>query len=148
MSHEAQRVINFIYQDGEVDIMLFGYMIGFVSADIDDNSYQKTDAKRLEDAIALTKYLAHTGDFEVGLTEMGENGNFTECAFADFSSFVDLVSSVFAVGGIDDIDLLTQTWLRKVRKGSLPPDCPAEIAQLFSSTDQFTGAAGCRPSEL
>ncbi|MBD9597789.1 hypothetical protein IB270_33740 [Ensifer sp. ENS05] len=131
MNIRAQKAFEYLYDEGDIDIILLGYILGLVSSDESDVSYEKSDDRRLEDAIKVIKYLVSTNDFEVGRTVVDGRGNFQYEAFNDIEEFVEIAQKNFEKGGIDDIELITETWLRKSCKGSRPKNIPKYIQSIF-----------------
>lgn len=131
MDSMAKTVFDFIYNEGSRDVILFGYIIGLVSSGGDEKLNKKTPEQRFGDAIKLTRFLVSSGDFVVGKTTARFNRNFGENIFEDFEDFVLLNKSNFEKGGIDDIDLITETWLKKITKNDVPEIIPEHIEKLL-----------------
>ena len=131
MSDRAHEVMDYLYSEGDVDIILFGYVLGLVSSDGNDNLYKKSPRKRLTDAIALVRFLLSSGDFKVGKTFRDDGDNIKYEIFSDFEKFIEIVNSSFLKGGIDDVDLITQTWLKKIIRNDRLPKIPEYIEDIF-----------------
>ncbi|MBW9065402.1 hypothetical protein JNB71_19035 [Rhizobium herbae] len=130
MDSRASIVIDYLYDEGRRDIILFGYILGLVTSD-GENLYQKTPEQRFSDATTLSNFLVSSGAFVAGKTTNDSNGEFKQYIFEDFEDFIVLNKSNFEKGGIDDIDLITQTWLKKVTKKDIPEIIPEFIEKLF-----------------
>ncbi len=128
----AREVLELVYDGGERDIELFGYVIGYASGDFDDNWFEKTDDERILDAVKLCEYFVSTGDFSVGQTIDRDEGKFDYVIFDDFSDFRKTVDDIYREKGIEDIDLLVSTWLKKTNLGTKAPRLiPGNIAEIF-----------------
>lgn len=136
-SKYCQKMLQYIYNEGDIDIIFFGQIIGVVSFDENDLSFGKAPLKRLADGLALVNYLVSIGDFFLGENRrLAGGGIVCEICSDGFQRFSELANSFFLRGGIDDVDLNSGIWLKKNQVGKLPPRVPLEIDALFSSCRQ------------
>jgi hypothetical protein len=132
-SEYCQKMLQYIYGEGDVDIIFFGQIIGVVSYDENDFPFGKTPSKRFDDGIALVNYLVSIGDFFLGENrKIDGDGVIGEICSGGFQRFFEVANSFFLRGGIDDVDLNSGIWLKKAQVGKLPPQVPLEIDALFS----------------
>ena len=88
----VENILSEIYSEGEIDVIFFAYLAGYVEFDEKDNSFEKGDAEIVEDVLHLVKYLVSEGDFEVGrMTNFEERVVFVPYAdgYKEFSSEVE-----------------------------------------------------------
>ncbi len=64
----------FFYEEGDIDIVYFSFILGFVSFGENDCSYNKTEKQIINDALSLTHFLITTGDFIPGKTVENTDG--------------------------------------------------------------------------
>lgn len=133
MADHANETVKYIYQEGDIDLIFFGHILSMVSADAEDIPLKKNPERRLSDAIKLVDFLVSSGDFYVGRTVMQQDGTYSDVPFENgFQDFLGAVNETFSQKGIDDIDLLTGSWIKKTQVGRDAPPISSEISSLFS----------------
>lgn len=126
----AQSLEN-IYNQGDIDWISFGEILGEVSYAEQDISYGKSNEQRITDALSLIEFLCLNDDFEVG-TLVAMNGKTVFSKISDDSSqFRDVVVSLAKQRGLDSVDVNFKFWLNKRSKGMLAPRPTPEVACLF-----------------
>jgi len=129
----AQNMIDYLYEDGDTDRVLFGQIIGIVSYDQDDRPRDKAPNGRIEDAINIAQYLVASGDFSIGRTAKDEYGNVSQDDYQKgFDDFVKCARNLFSREGIDSIDLHSGIWLRKLKIGKKAPVINERIASYIN----------------
>ena len=124
----VENILNEIYSEGEIDVIFFAYLAGYVEFDEKDNSFEKGDAEIVEDVLHLVKYLVSQGDFEVGRMT-----NFEErvvlVAYADgYKEFSSEVERLLLEEGLRCDALTWELAVKKVKIGTPAPD-PRDYAQ-------------------
>ena len=128
----ARTMVDYLYDEGDRDIIFFGFIIGVVSFDREDAPYEKSEADRFDHALRLASFLISEGDFSPGKSIRQENGKFRETLYeGGFEEFRHDVENLFGGGGIDNIDLVAGPWMVKNNIGKSAPSVPDCISQLF-----------------
>jgi hypothetical protein len=128
----AKTMVDHLYDEGDRDIIFFGFIIGVVSFDREDAPYDKSEADRFNHALRLASFLLSDGDFSPGKSIRQENGNFRKTLYeGGFEEFRQDLENLFGGGGIDNIDLLAGPWLVKNNIGKSAPSLSDSICELF-----------------
>ncbi len=128
----AKRMVDHLYDEGDRDIIFFGFIIGVVSFDREDAPLEKPEADRFSHALRLANFLISEGDFSPGKSICQENGEFRRTLYeGGFAEFRQDLDNLFGGGGIDNIDLVAGPWLVKNNLGKSAPSVPDCISQLF-----------------
>ena len=127
----AQSYINDIYSEGDIDLLFFGFITGFVNYDENDQCYGKSDLKCFQDTLTLIRYLVDEGDFSVGY--MGEkDGQVGFIAYEnDFKEFELAANTSMQNNGLHCDALLWGFAIRKMRIGKRAPSVREDIANLM-----------------
>lgn len=128
----ASDMLKYLYEEGDRDLIFFGQILGVVSYDENDNLFRKTPERRLSDAIKLVNYLISLGDFDIGRTLKQKDGEYINVLYKNgLSEFLINANELFSKNGIDDIDLNSGIWLKKLHIGQSISRIPNEITELF-----------------
>lgn len=128
----AIDMLDYLYEEGDRDLIFFGQILGVVSYDRNDRLFDKTPERRIADAIKLVDYLISSGDFKAGQTQKQQDGSYTHIFFQnELHEFGMNANVMFSQNGIDDVDLNSGIWLKKVRIGQSVSAIPNEILALF-----------------
>jgi len=122
-------MIDYLYEDGDRDYVLFGQIISIVSYDREDHPFNKTDKQILIDSINLTKYLVSTGDFNIGKTIKTSDNNFSYIIL-NMDDFIKQVEQEFKKSGVKG-EIHYVFWLKKLNKNKRTLDIPDSIRNLF-----------------
>ena len=126
-----QIIVNELYEEGDRDLLFFGFIAGPVNYDLDDNSYGKPDEIWFEDVIKLICYLVETGYFSAGRmleTDCGvkfvpyENG---------FSEFEADARQCMHDSGLHGDALSIGLTIKKVHLRKVAPLIPESIRRLL-----------------
>jgi len=129
----ANDIVNYLYEEGDIDLTYFGHILGMVSADQDDIPFDKTPEQRLADAITLVEFLVCSGDFYIGHTLGKEDGKYIDAPLSGgLEQFKIEAMDFFEREGIDSDNLIIFSWVKKVNIGKKPQDIPERIVALFS----------------
>ncbi|RWX14332.1 hypothetical protein EHI42_17850 [Rhizobium hidalgonense] len=108
-------MVGHLYDEGDRDIIFFGFIIGAVSFDREDAPYEKSEADRFNHALRLANFLISEGDFSPGKSIRRENSKFRKTLYeGGFEEFRQDVENLFDGGGIDNMDLVAGPWLSKI----------------------------------
>ncbi|WP_088750029.1 hypothetical protein [Herbaspirillum robiniae] len=130
----ALEMIDGLYEEGDVDLIFFSQIIGIVSYDVNDHPFDKSDKKRMADALLLLRYLISNGDFFAGETVFLPEDKCEYRAYGGtLNDFCESLAMFFEKNGIDDIELKTKFWLRKIKIGKKMGCVPEEIQRLFGT---------------
>jgi hypothetical protein len=130
----AQETLSYFYEVGENDQVYFGQLLGAVSYDRHDRLLQKSSWHRLSDALHLLRFLIDSGDFLLWQSSTQTSGKLLQQPFAGrVNDFRRIAEALLVRGGIDDIDLNTGYWLRKIPVGQSQSSrtVPEDIVDLF-----------------
>ena len=124
----VENILNEIYSEGEIDVIFFAYLAGYVEFDEKDNSFEKGDAEIVEDVLHLVKYLVSEGDFEVGrMASFEERVVFV--AYAEgYKEFSSEVERLLVEEGLRCDALTWELAVKKAKLGTPAPD-PRNYAQ-------------------
>ena len=124
----VEEIVDEIYSEGEIDVIFFAYLVGYVNFDEEDNSFEKSDVEIVEGVLHLVKYLVSEGDFEVGrMTNFEERVVFAPYAdgYKEFSSEVE---RLLVEEGLRCDALTWELAVKKAKLGTPAPD-PRNYAQ-------------------
>jgi hypothetical protein len=127
----AIDTIEYIYEEGDIDLIFFGHIVSMISFDEDSNLLPKTPLRRLADGFKLVSFLVSSNDFYVAQTVGYPDGSYEDFRFASLDEFQEMASQLFREGGLDDIDFKVGSWVRKTKIGTPAPPIPPEIVDLF-----------------
>ncbi len=128
----ASDMLNYLYEEGDRDLIFFGQILGVVSYDENDNLFSKTSERRFNDAIKLVNYLISLGDFDIGRTLKQKDGTYINVIYNNgLSEFLLNANELFSKNGIDDMDLNSGIWLKKLHIGQSKSRIPNKITELF-----------------
>lgn len=128
----AKTMVDYLYDEGDRDIIFFGYIIGIVSYDRKDIEYDKSEYTRFCHAIKLANFLVSRGDFRPGTSVRQADSGFCKTLYeGGFEEFRKNLEGLFDEGGIDNIDLVAGPWLIKNYIGQSAPAIPDSVAELF-----------------
>lgn len=133
MNHAyAKTMVDYLYDEGDRDIIFFGHILGIVSYNGKDIAYDKSESTRFCHAIRLTNFLVSGGEFRAGISVRQTDGSFRETLYkGGFEEFRKNLERLFDEGGIDNIDLIAGPWLIKNNIGRSAPAIPDSVAELF-----------------
>jgi hypothetical protein len=132
-SQYAFDMLDYLYEEGDRDLIFFGQILGMVSYDRNDNLVDKSPEKRIADAIKLVEYLISDGGFEAGQTVKRQDGTFVYDLYqGGLREFCMHVNEMYAQYGIDGVDLNSAIWLKKSQPGRPESTVPPEIIELFA----------------
>lgn len=124
----VEEIVDEIYSEGEIDIIFFAYLVGYVNFDEEDNSFEKSDVEIVEGVLHLVKYLVSEGDFEVGrMTNFEERVVFAPYA-GGYKEFSSEVERLLVEEGLRCDALTWELAVKKVKIGTPAPD-PRDYAQ-------------------
>lgn len=130
----AIESINALYEEGERDCIFFGQLIGYVTYDSDDVSFEKCDQDRFYDAIELAKFLLSEDYFQVGHMQKEMSGDLRFVSYSGgFEEFRQAAATLFSAEGIDSDYLTWGMQFIKIRTGICPPSIPDNVINLFSN---------------
>ncbi|MEC4720259.1 hypothetical protein RY831_13940 [Noviherbaspirillum sp. CPCC 100848] len=125
-------MVDYLYEEGDRDLIFFGQILGVVSYDENDNPFDKTPEKRMSDAIKLANYLISSDDFCLGKTVKQQDETYQYRVYEEgFQKFCEDVTRAFSSNGIDDVDLNAGIWLKKLKIGQRRTAIPREIMEMF-----------------
>ncbi|MBB3457258.1 hypothetical protein FHT86_005576 [Rhizobium sp. BK313] len=128
----ANDIVNYLYDEGDIDLTFFGHILGMVSADENDVSFEKSAEQRLSDAITLVDFLVSSGDFYVGQTMGKQDGKYIDVPLSGgLEEFRNEAMDIFAKEGIDGDNLIVFSWIKKKKIGKKAPPLPGHIIDLF-----------------
>jgi hypothetical protein len=129
----AERSLEYLYEDGDRDLIAFGQVLGEVTYDVNEVRYDKSEMDCFRDACDVVDFLAGSGDFEV-LHVVDVAGARDYAPFANSAEFRSHMAQLFEnSGGTPSGDLSFAVWLKKRHVGWAPPRIPERIANLFGS---------------
>ena len=127
-------LIDYLYEEGNKDLISFGQLLGIVTYDQNDDSFGKKPIQRLEDALLLASFLVNSGDFDCVVYTKNPDSTFCLSSIADgVQGLAFLTRKRFELGGIDDLELVSGFWLRKLSFGNKRPTIGEDIYFIFST---------------
>lgn len=128
-------LIDYFYEEGNRDLISFGQLIGIVSYDKNDISFGKTSIQRLEDALLLARFLVSTGDFECVSYRQNPDLTFEISPVIGGIEGLDcLAHKKLELGGIDDLELVSGFWLRKLSDDKISAAINSCVYDIFQTT--------------
>ncbi|PDV86525.1 hypothetical protein CO652_20875 [Rhizobium sp. H4] len=125
-------MVDYLYDEGDRDIIFFGHILGIVSYDRKDIAYDKSESTRFCHGIKLANFLVSGGDFSPGISVRQTDGSFRKSLYTGgFEEFRKKLERLFDESGIDNIDLVAGPWLIKNYIGRSAPAIPDSVAELF-----------------
>jgi len=133
LSNRARDVIDYFYEEGEIDYIFLAQIIAAVSYDENDTDLSKSVDRKLSDVRVLLDYIVGTGDFKLGKSITNVDG-FVEYIELDctIDNFVDELKTSISKYGIDSIDVNYGFWIRKVKGRISDGPLPQIINTIFS----------------
>jgi len=133
LSNRARDVIDYFYEEGEIDYIFLAQIIAAVSYDENDTDLSKSVDRKLSDVRVLLDYIVGTGDFKLGKSITNVDG-FVEYIELDctIDNFVDELKTSISKYGIDSIDVNYGFWIRKVKGRISDGPLPQVINTIFS----------------
>jgi hypothetical protein len=133
LSNRARDVIDYFYEEGEIDYIFLAQIIAAVSYDEDDTDLSKSVDTKLSDVRILLDYIVGTGDFKLGKSITNVDG-FVEYIELDCSidNFLDELKISINKYGIDSIEVNYGFWIRKVKGRIAGSPLPQFINTIFS----------------
>lgn len=122
--------LDVLYEEGDIDWISFGQLLGAVTYGAADEDLGKTEAQRLKDAFSLVEFLNGTGDFDFGELSPSETEGtgFRPCQ-GGVGEFVERINESEFKNGLSDADVLLQFWLDKTHLGKSAPIVDEKIAR-------------------
>lgn len=133
MNNRARDVIDYFYEEGEIDYIFLAQIIAAVSYDENDTDLSKSVDRKLSDVRVLLDYIFGTGDFKLGKSITNVDG-FVEYIELDctIDNFVEDFKTSINKYGIDSIDVNYGFWIRKVKGRISDGPLPQVINTIFS----------------
>ena len=128
---DIQSFVDDIYAEGDIDLLFFGFIVGYVSHDANDHSFGKFDGQIFEDTAKLIEYLVATGDFVAGRMRETEDGVKFTSYTNGFVEFESVARQCMHDSGLRCEALYWELALRKVHIGKAAPPIPEVIGKLF-----------------
>ena len=127
---KAQIALDAIYEEGGVDWISFGQILGAVTYGAADDDLGKTEAQRLKDAFSLVEFLNGTGDFDFGeLSPLETEGTGFRPFQGGVGEFIERINELVLKNGLSDADVLLQFWLNQTHPGKSAPIVDEKIAR-------------------
>ena len=135
-------LIDYFYEEGNRDLISFGQLIGIVTYDQDDISFGKTSIQRLEDALLLARFLVGTGDFECVVYRQNPDSTFYISPVIGGIEGLDfLTHKKLELGGIDDLELVSGFWLKKLSDNKINTAINSCVYDVFQTAKNKRGKA-------
>jgi len=133
LNNRARDVIDYFYEEGEIDYIFLAQIIAAVSYDENDTDLSKSVDRKLSDVRVLLDYIFGTGDFKLGKSITNVDG-FVEYIELDctIDNFVEDFKTSINKYGIDSIDVNYGFWIRKVKGRISDGPLPQVINTIFS----------------
>ena len=128
---DIQSIVSDIYAEGDIDLLFFGFITGYVSYDADDNSYDKSNWQVFEDTVKLIEYLITTGDFVVGRMYATDDGVEFVAYANGFTEFESVARQYMCEAGLRCDALSWELALCKVHIGKAASAVPELVGKLL-----------------
>jgi hypothetical protein len=130
----AGEMLDYLYNDGDIDIIFFGQILGVVSYDDEDKPFAKSKKQRLDDAIKLAVYLLESNDFSMGEMIKPKTGlsYFSPYTFEKRSPQTIFQEKFSNCEDIDDLNKTIEIVFKKnIKNKPAPKIIPENLLEIF-----------------
>lgn len=133
MNNRAQKVIDYFYEEGEIDYIFLAQIMASVSYDENDVELNKSVSSKLSDVRNLLNYIVSTGDFKLGKSVTNDDGL---VEYIEFDQNIDEFWNDLKISinneGINSIEVNYGFWIKKIKGRSAPSSLPKSINSIFA----------------
>lgn len=114
MQDRIRDIINFIYEEGEIDFVFMAQIMGYMTYDANDRRIERSTERRLSSALQLVEYLVDLGDFYAGRSITTSNGRVIyDSLEGRFPEFLSELNEVIYSVGLESIEFNYGFWIKK-----------------------------------
>jgi len=130
----AEKVIAYLYEEGEYDWIAFGQLVGYVASDENDVAFGKSDDEIFRDALSVGMYLIDSGDFFVGSLNSGHHPKGHLSPFQNGKGdFLRIAHQYYESEGLQALELIAGIWFEKTNHGKMTNEPTDALCRIFRS---------------